>query len=41
MRTAALSDTKKPFTNDQFEGAVGGLRGVITERQADILNQAK
>jgi hypothetical protein len=39
MRTAALSDPHKPFTNDEFELGVGGLEGVIIERQADILRQ--
>jgi spore coat protein CotH len=40
IREAALADTKKPFGNDVFESAIGGLRGVITAREADILAQA-
>jgi spore coat protein CotH len=41
IRNAALSDTKKPFDNDAFEGAINGLRGLIAAREADILAQAK
>ena len=41
VRDAALADPKKPFTNDEFEGSVGGLRGVIAARQADVLAQAQ
>jgi spore coat protein CotH len=40
MRNAVLEDTKKPFTNDEFELAVQGMRGVIGSRQADIQSQA-
>ena len=36
MRSAALSDTKKPFTNGQFEAAVDGVRGVIAAREHDV-----
>lgn len=39
IREAVLTDTKKPFTNDQFELGVGGLRGVIAGRRADVLAQ--
>lgn len=39
IREAALTDTKKPFTNEEFEQAVGGLRGVIAARPQDILSQ--
>ncbi len=39
MRNAVLSDTKKPFTNDQFETGVQGMRGVVGARQADIQSQ--
>ena len=36
IRSAALSDTKKPFTNGQFEAAVDGVRGVIAAREHDV-----
>jgi spore coat protein CotH len=39
MRNAVLEDTKKPFTNEQFEQGVQGMRGVIAARQADIQSQ--
>ena len=39
VREAALTDTKKPFTNEEFELAVGGLRGIIAGRPQDILSQ--
>jgi spore coat protein CotH len=39
MRQAALTDTYKPFTNDEFELGVGGLEGLIAARQGDILAQ--
>lgn len=39
VRDAALLDPHKPFSNDQFELAVGGLRGVIAGRPADVLAQ--
>jgi spore coat protein CotH len=41
IREAALLDTKKQVTNTDFELSVGGLRGVIAEREADILAQAR
>ncbi len=40
MRDAVLTDTKKQYTNDQFELGVQGMRGVITARPADIQSQA-
>ena len=40
IREAALTDTRKPFTNEEFELAVGGLRGVIAARPQAILGQA-
>jgi hypothetical protein len=40
IRNAALSDTKKPYTNDAFELAVSGLRGIIAGREADVATQA-
>jgi spore coat protein CotH len=39
IRNAALTDTHKPFTNDEFELGVGGLEGLIAARQGDILAQ--
>jgi spore coat protein CotH len=39
VRNAALTDTHKPFTNDEFELGVGGLEGLIAARQGDILAQ--
>jgi spore coat protein CotH len=39
MRNAVLSDTKKPFTNDEFELGVQGMRGVIAARPSDIQAQ--
>jgi spore coat protein H len=39
IREAALTDTKKQFSNEQFELAIGGLRGVIAARQGDVLAQ--
>jgi hypothetical protein len=40
IREAVLLDPKKPFTNDQFELAVLGLRGIVASREADVLAQA-
>jgi spore coat protein CotH len=39
MRNAVLADTKKPWTNEQFEQGVQGMRGVIAARQPDIQTQ--
>jgi hypothetical protein len=39
VREAALADPNKPYTNEQFEDAVGGLRGVILAREADVVAQ--
>jgi len=36
IRSAALADVYKPWTNDQFEASVGGLRGVIDAREHDV-----
>jgi spore coat protein CotH len=36
IRSAALADNKKPFTNGQFEAAVDGVRGVIAAREHDV-----
>ena len=41
IREAALTDSRKPFTNEEFEQAVGGLRGILAERPQDILGQAQ
>lgn len=40
IREAVLLDSKKPFTNDEFELAVLGLRGIVAGREADVLAQA-
>ena len=39
IREAALSDPMKPFSNSEFELGVGGLRGIIAAREADVLAQ--
>ncbi len=39
IRAAALADSRKPFTNAQFEDGVGGVRGVIAAREADVQAQ--
>jgi spore coat protein CotH len=39
VREAALTDTKKPFSNEEFEQAVGGLRGILAARPASIQSQ--
>ena len=39
VRDAALADPHKVWTNEQFEQAVPGLRGLIAARQADVLAQ--
>jgi spore coat protein CotH len=41
IREAVLLDTKKPYSNDDFELSVSGLRGIIDARAADIAAQAK
>ena len=41
VREAALTDTRKPFTNEEFELAVSGLRGILAARPPDILAQAE
>jgi len=38
-RNSILEDAKKPFTNEQFEQGVNGVRGVIAARQGDIQSQ--
>lgn len=39
IRESVLQDPNKPMSNEQFEGAVGGLRGLIAQREQDILGQ--
>ena len=39
IRESALADTKKQVNNNEFELAVGGLRGIIAAREQDILAQ--
>lgn len=39
IRASALEDSRKPWTNQQFEEAVSGTRGVIAGREADVLAQ--
>ena len=41
IREAVLADTKKPFSNNDFELSITGLRGIIASRQADVLAQVK
>jgi spore coat protein CotH len=40
IRTAALEDRHKPFTNEQFELGVEGLKGVIAAREQIIAAQS-
>jgi hypothetical protein len=39
IRSAALGDVRKPYTNTQFETAVSGVRGVIAARENDVQAQ--
>jgi spore coat protein CotH len=39
IKDAALTDTKKPHSNADFENAILGLRGVIAAREADVTKQ--
>jgi spore coat protein H len=41
IREAVLADTKKPYSNNDFELSIQGLRGIIAGRQADVLSQVK
>ncbi len=41
IREAALLDPNKPYTNEEFELAVGGLRGLIAAREADVRLQLR
>jgi len=40
IHEAALADTKKPQSNNEFEVASAGLRGIIASRGADVARQA-
>lgn len=39
IRSSVLADTRKPFTNAQFEAGVEGVRGVIAARESDVRAQ--
>ena len=39
VRSAVQADTRKPYTNAEFEAAVSGLRGVIAAREGDVKAQ--
>jgi spore coat protein CotH len=39
MRNSVLEDTKKPWTNDQFEQGVLGIKGIISGRPAAVAAQ--
>jgi hypothetical protein len=39
IRLAAQADTRKPYTNAEFEAAVAGVRGVIATREGDVRSQ--
>lgn len=39
IRPAALSDVHKPYSNERFEIATAGLRGVIAARESDVRAQ--
>jgi spore coat protein CotH len=39
IRESVLQDPNKPMSDEEFEGAVGGLRGLIAQREQDILGQ--
>jgi hypothetical protein len=41
IRNSALSDDKKPYTNEEFELAVLGLRGIIRGREPDVQSQLR
>jgi spore coat protein CotH len=40
IREAVIADTKKPYSNNDFELSISGLRGIIAARQADVAAQA-
>jgi hypothetical protein len=39
VRQAALTDPKKPYTNQEFELEVERVRTIVGRRQADVLQQ--
>lgn len=41
IRNAVLADAKKPYSNDDFELSVEGLRGIIAAREADVTSQLR
>jgi hypothetical protein len=41
IRNSVLADEKKPFSNDDFELAVAGLRGIVSGRESDVLSQIR
>lgn len=41
IRNSALEDTKKPYSNDDFELSVNGLRGIVAARRADVMSQVQ
>lgn len=40
IREAVIADTKKPNSNNDFELAITGLRGIIDARRGDVAKQA-
>jgi spore coat protein CotH len=40
IREAVIADTKKPYSNTEFELSITGLRGIIAARAADVARQA-
>jgi len=40
IRAAVLADTRKPYTNDDFEREIQFLRAVIADREPDVTRQA-
>ena len=40
IREAVIADTKKPYSTNDFELAVNGLRGIIDARRGDVAKQA-
>lgn len=41
IREATLADSRKPWSNDDFEQGVENLRAIIRDRENDILSQAR
>ncbi len=40
IREAVIADTKKPYSNNDFELSITGLRGIIDARRGDVAKQA-